>query len=156
MAKAEKKSNPPRGADLAELRGALHALEESVVREVVKDACDRVHDLVVSTLSDITAKRVAVSDNGSAESTQARSSEWKKIGSLSEIRRLVGGRFQNLKNRWVGAGFPLREHRGDRGGQFDIVGKGWEEFHAWLLQQGFESRLSEEADGTLFEIRMLK
>ncbi len=39
---------------------------------------------------------------------------WTRIESLSRLRAIVGGRFKNLKEKWVGAGFPLREHRGDR------------------------------------------
>ena len=156
MAKGDKKSGAARNETLAPLREAVHALEESVVCDVVRDACARVHDLLVSTVSEVVSKQAPALAGQKLEKSTSGGAEWSKISSLSEIRRLVGGRFQNLKNRWIGAGFPLREHRGDRAAEFEVIPKGWDELSSWLLSQGFESRLAQDKDGTLFEIRMLK
>ncbi|MFN8392110.1 MAG: hypothetical protein U0136_17595 [Bdellovibrionota bacterium] len=79
--------------------------------------------------------------------------EWIRIESLSGLRALVGGRFQNLKDKWVRAGFPLREHRGDRAGQKNIDYQGWIELAAWINKQGFELKLAEEDQPWLFELK---
>lgn len=85
----------------------------------------------------------------------AVSKEWIRIESLSRLRALVGGRFQNLKDRWVSAGFPLREHRGDRSGKKSLDQEGWIELSSWIHKQGFEIRLAEAHEPWLFEVRKL-
>jgi hypothetical protein len=78
---------------------------------------------------------------------------WTRIESLSRLRAIVGGRFKNLKEKWVGAGFPLREHRGDREERGSVNTEGWLELSSWISRQGYEVRLAGEADPWLFEIR---
>lgn len=78
---------------------------------------------------------------------------WIKIESLSRLRAIVGGRFKNLKDKWVAAGFPLREHRGDRVERGVINSEGWLELASWIARQGCEVRLAGENDDWLFEIR---
>lgn len=77
---------------------------------------------------------------------------WIRIESLSQLRTIVGGRFQNLKSRWVAAGFPLRAHRGDRTEEACIDEAAWVELQAWLGSQGFEARLVAE-ESSCFELR---
>jgi hypothetical protein len=79
--------------------------------------------------------------------------EWIEIESLSRLRSAVGGRFQNLRDRWVGAGFPLREHRGDKEASFTLNEAGWIELSNWISKQGFEARLTPDKVGCLFELR---
>ena len=79
--------------------------------------------------------------------------EWVEIESLSRLRSVVGGRFQNLRDRWVGAGFPLREHRGDKEAAFTLNEAGWIELSNWISKQGYESRLTPDKTGCLFELR---
>lgn len=82
---------------------------------------------------------------------------WEKIESLSQLRSVVGGRFQNLKKKWVEAGFPLREHRGDRGGiEIEISQQGWLELAVWVSGQGYEVRLADSSSAWFFEVRKLK
>ena len=78
---------------------------------------------------------------------------WTRIESLSRLRAIVGGRFKNLKEKWVGAGFPLREHRGDREERGTVNTEGWLELSSWISRQGYEVRLAGETDHWLFEIR---
>lgn len=80
---------------------------------------------------------------------------WQGIESLSKLRATVGGRFENLKKRWVDAGFPLREHRGDTQKACKIDQDGWEELSAWLLKSGFESRLTPQHAEHMFEVRLV-
>ncbi len=80
---------------------------------------------------------------------------WVKITSLSQLRTIVGGRFQNLKQKWTKAGFPLREHRGDRGGQIRVDSDGWIDLSVWISEQNFEVRLADENAPWLFEVRKL-
>ncbi len=78
---------------------------------------------------------------------------WQAIESLSQLRSLVGGRFQNLKQRWVAAGLPLREHRGDREGEAAIDENGWIELAVWINKQGFEAKLPTAGMPALIEVR---
>jgi hypothetical protein len=68
---------------------------------------------------------------------------------------VVGGRFQNIKKKWVEAGLPLREHRGDRWKEFDLNKDGWLELVAWIGKQGFEARLTPESEEFIFQLRPL-
>lgn len=78
---------------------------------------------------------------------------WTEIQSLSRLRTVVGGRFQNLKTRWIEAGFPLREHRGDQKDDYVLNEKGWLELSSWIARQGYEARLTKDKTGCLFEVR---
>lgn len=78
---------------------------------------------------------------------------WVEIESLSRLRSVVGGRFQNIKEKWVGAGFPLREHRGDKGKDFEVDERAWIELSNWILKQGFEARLTPHKPNSLFELK---
>lgn len=78
---------------------------------------------------------------------------WQVVESLSRLRSIVGGRFENLKARWLGAGFPLKEHRADTLGQISIDENGWIELSSWILTQGFEAKLAPERNDCLFLIR---
>ncbi|MCO6432197.1 MAG: hypothetical protein J5J00_15170 [Deltaproteobacteria bacterium] len=79
--------------------------------------------------------------------------KWIEIESLSKLRNLVGGRFQNIKAKWSNAGFPLKEHRGDKTDNFQVEKGGWIELSNWILSQGFEARLVDDPQRCLFEIR---
>ena len=79
--------------------------------------------------------------------------EWTGVESLSRLRSIVGGRFQNIKDRWIGAGLPLKEHRGERSKLGKIDQAGWLELSSWVQRQGFEVRLASDRDDILFEIR---
>ena len=79
--------------------------------------------------------------------------DWQPIASLSQLRALVGGRFQNLKARWLTAGLPLRAHRGDREEEAQVDHDGWLELSIWINKQGYETRLSDEREEGLFQVR---
>lgn len=79
--------------------------------------------------------------------------EWIPIHSLSKLRSVVGGKFANLKRRWLKCGLPLRESRGDRSEIGVMDSEGWVELSGWILEQGYESRVSENGAGSLFEVR---
>ena len=83
---------------------------------------------------------------------------WTRIASLSQLRTSVGGRFSKLKERWVGAGLPLREHRGDANKGGKINSEGFELLCSWIFEQGFEVRAAPEVDNPstvhwCFEVR---
>jgi len=80
--------------------------------------------------------------------------EWVGVESLSRLRNLVGGRFQNVKRKWMKAGLPLRAHRGDRLRDFELDEKAWIDLTSWILKQGFEVRQTDNSD-FLFEIKPL-
>ena len=84
-----------------------------------------------------------------------QSGGWIDIESLSKLRNVVGGRFENIKRKWVGAGFPLREHRGDKAGQFEVNSEGWVELSNWMSKHGYESRLRPDRAECLFQIKAL-
>jgi len=127
---------------------------KETLRELVRGAIERRRQVFVYE----TARKLSslFLNHQSVDGDEALSgNEWIRIESLSRLRALVGGRFQNLKDRWVGAGFPLREHRGDRSGKKSFDQEGWIELSAWIHKQGFEIRLAEEHEPWLFEVRKL-
>ena len=97
--------------------------------------------------------REFVSGANNVESAPPVANDWLEIESLSRLRSVVGGRFENTKKRWVAAGFLLREHRGDKSGAFTVNEAGWIELSNWIIKQGFEVRLSPEKEQCLFELR---
>ena len=136
---------------LEEQRTEREPVRIEELRRIVKRAVLLRRNAIVLML----AKRFA----SAMESRQVQPSEdeltgqWRQIESLSQLRALVGGRFRNLKERWVGAGLPLREHRGDRREKANVDSHGWLELASWISRQGYEVRLAGEEDGHLFEIR---
>ncbi len=125
------------------------------LRKLIREALTRRRQVIVHHLArkfseeflshELPSKRVvdAVDDNG-----------WEKIESLSQLRSVVGGRFQNLKRKWTEAGFPLREHRGDRSGkEIELSQDGWLELSVWVSGQGFEIRLAKPEERWFFEVR---
>jgi hypothetical protein len=95
-----------------------------------------------------------VAENAPVSVVQGKGS-WVKIESLSQLRAAVGGRFRNLKDKWTGAGLPLREHRGDRTGKANLSFDGWVELAAWITKQGYEVKLAGEEEPWLFEVRRI-
>lgn len=90
-----------------------------------------------------------------SEEAQSEESDWEQIESLSQLRAVVGGRFKNLKEKWIGAGFPLRQHRGDRQLEAELSESGWLELSVWINKQGFNARLAQPEQPWLFEVRKL-
>ncbi len=128
--------------------------DRDALRQLVRRSIERRRQVLVYEMA---KKYQSVLGNRQFEAAteEAPDDSWIRIESLSRLRALVGGRFQNLKDRWVRSGFPLREHRGDRSGKKNFDFQGWVELSAWIHKQGFEIRLAEEQDPWLFEIRKL-
>jgi hypothetical protein len=99
-------------------------------------------------------KELELSPAASAEHAEEER-EWVQIESLSRLRSIVGGRFQNLKQRWVAAGLPLKKHRGDQVEEFEVSEEGWLELSTWILDQGYEVRVSGSKTTSLLELRPL-
>lgn len=78
---------------------------------------------------------------------------WIEVESLSRLRSVVGGRFQNIRKKWLESGFPLREHRGDKQEDYELIQEGWVELSNWILKQGYEARLTPEKVGCVIELR---
>lgn len=93
--------------------------------------------------------------NSGASENQKSDQQWLSISSLSQLRAEVGGRFQNLRSRWLGAGFPLKEHKGDSNCDFSLDNEGWLELTNWVTKQGYEIRLSSDEATHFFEIRKI-
>jgi len=146
--KSETKGNKG-SADEAE------SAEVTDVRSVVQSALERRRGAIVYRLAErfsALLKRGGVTEL-SEDSEVEVDRPWTKIESLSQLRSTVGGRFQNLKQRWVEAGFPLREHRGDRSEKPQLDEDGWVELVRWINQQGYEARLAADKDPWIFEVR---
>ncbi len=119
------------------LRGAFQKQREVLVREL---------ELRLTQLSSPGRETISAAVALAKE-------EWIGIESLSRLRGLVGGRFQNIKKKWVDAGFPLREHRGDRLQDFAVEEAAWVDLTNWILKHGYEARLSPDSKEFLFELR---
>jgi hypothetical protein len=117
------------------VKGALQRRRQAIVFGVAKRVLEQVDQAELQTNSPEMGDEV-----------------WIRIESLSQLRSIVGGRFQKLKERWLAAGFPLREHRGDRAGKAAVDHEGWVELTVWVSRQGYRARLAGEDEPWLFEI----
>jgi len=124
---------------------------ESRIEQAARDAFNQNRSYylseVVGLLEDCNADR---SLEGSEQTLEGI--EWLDIESLSQLRSIVGGRFQKLRTRWVKAGLPLREHRGDKDASYQIDSEGWSELSDWLLEQGYKVRQGTGEDAVIFQI----
>ena len=119
--------------------------------KILHAALMRRRRVVTISLARLIYGRLNACDRG--ESSRVHEAVWQPIASLSQFRQIVGGRFQSIKDRWLRAGLPLREHRGDKAewrGQLDPVA--WDELCLWIRQQGFEVRVNRERPENLFEV----
>lgn len=119
------------------LRGVFHNKREVFLAEVLRSL------------------RSARARPSAGKEPESSDGEWIPVESLSSLRSLVGGRFQNIKRKWIDAGLPLREHRGDRSGDYDINSEGWVELEAWINKQGFEARREPDGERGIFSLRPL-
>jgi hypothetical protein len=126
--------------------------EKTRVTECVRKAFNDRRHVIVGHLARVFYKELQ-SQLPNADRQSVKGDGWSPIQSLSQLRSVVGGRFQNLKQKWVDAGFPLREHRGDREGRAALNSDGWLELSVWINRQGFETRLARGEEDWLFEIR---
>lgn len=130
-------------------------LEEdlSALERLLAQAFDEAEALLVLQTKQQLKQNLVVSAN---EAVAAGSEgEWISIESLSRLRQIVGGRFDNIKRKWIAAGFPLKEHKGSQINKYSVNQEGWAELSNWMVTQGFESRILTDADDGLFEVREL-
>lgn len=142
----EKSENNPR---LLEFKKKVSEAQQSLIIKTI----ERIFEERGDVWSHIIAKRLEDVTAGITLVPGDQLDNWEPIESLSKLRALVGGRFQNLRDRWVKAGFPLREHRGDRAGEVSLSEEGWTELAGWLLEHGYESRICNDQANVIFEIR---
>lgn len=131
------------------------ALTREVLREIIDRSLERRRQGIVYHLARKLEPFLRIESESRAIIEEQT---WTKIASLSQLRTSVGGRFSKLKERWIGAGLPLREHRGDtnRGGK--INPEGFELLCSWIIDQGYEVRAAPEVDNRetaswFFEVR---
>ena len=135
------------------LDGTIFAQSIEVYEQALNNAFDKRRDFYVHT---IVSKLREMGLQERAVGGKDKTVDWLEIESLSKLRSIVGGRFQNIKAKWTNAGFPLKEHRGDKVEQFDLNKGGWIELTNWILSQGFEARLASNGEQHLFEIRPVR
>ena len=155
MAETKKKGAIEKSGGLEPLRDFIAKHDTALVEAVVTEALARRREFLVG---EIASRFAALSPEHAIQRAEASpdASNWGAVESLSRLRSLVGGRFQNLKERWIGAGFPLREHRGEEHEAAAVNEQGWLELMNWISKQGFEARLTPGAKDRYFEIRKLK
>lgn len=122
-------------------------------KELVRAALQRRRQAIVYGLAEHFFARLEFQKSAPTPSEVENGETWVGIESLSQLRSVVGGRFQNLKQKWVAAGLPLREHRGDRKGEATIDEDGWLALSVWINKQGYEARLVNDNENYLFEVR---
>ena len=152
-------SEPQVGADLEvatasweSVVGALRAQFRERVQSLVQQAFDRHREFFACYLQRRMGE-VSGSVTTQASVSAGGDEGWSEIASLSQLRALVGGRFQNLKDRWVQSGFPLKEHRGDKSLDYRLNESGWLELSSWISKQGYEVRLRPDKEKCLFELK---
>lgn len=129
------------------------SIDAAELRHVVRNAIERRSHVLVYEIANRLFDIFRREEVGAGILAMEESTDWTSIESLSQLRAIVGGRFQNIKQKWVEAGFPLREHRGDRGERAQINDRGWTELALWINRQGFEARLASEPGHGIFEVR---
>lgn len=153
----QKEQNPERPGEAA-LTSEGHAEFDEILLE---DTISRCAELLEAALEErrsflvqgVLAKLCAVRREFSGTSSASAGKEWIDVESLSSLRTLVGGRFASLKKKWVDAGFPLRQHRGDKNHSYKIREEGWIELAAWIAKQGYEARLADPEENCPIKIR---
>ncbi len=123
---------------------------EDLLSQVFNEAFKKNKDFLVHQL----ALRFSLSGQpaSSAEGDVNAESEWIVIDSLSKLRALVGGRFESLKARWQGAGFPLKRKKGDKISDYQVNDAGWVELESWIAKQGYLARCRPDKENCVFEI----
>lgn len=114
------------------------------IRKLVKDFVERRRHVLVYSLAQALESKV---------SDESDTAPWIEISSLSQLRSIVGGRFKNLKDKWLESGFPLKEHRGDQKLVSEVHFEAWLRMLSWINKQGYDARLCEDRDEVFFELR---
>jgi hypothetical protein len=148
---SKSKSNEPVQVP-AELEGSLLEQAIAIVDDSVRSTLQSRRPFIVAELR----RRIGSQITASSEAQAGRDESWSDIESLSRLRGIVGGRFQNLRDRWIAAGFPLKEHRGEKSEPVDVNQEGWIELSNWIMKQGFECRLTPSKSNCLFQLRKVE
>lgn len=132
-----------------DLLKTIFSAQADLVERITRQALSERRELFVHEI----ARRIG--SMAAQQLVDSSSEGWQPVESLSRLRSIVGGRFENLKARWLGAGFPLKEHRADTPAQVTVIENGWIELSNWILIQGFEAKLASDRNDCLFLIREL-
>lgn len=119
---------------------------------VVESAIARYYEALVAGCLHIIREELGTVAAPESRPAEGEPAKWIPIASLHSLRKLVGGRFAYLKERWVNAGFPLKDSKREVLGPVEADPAGWQELRSWLLSRGFEARPATAAE-CLFEIR---
>ncbi|MCB0329236.1 MAG: hypothetical protein KDD70_06220 [Bdellovibrionales bacterium] len=137
----------------SKIRAAVGEYLEKKFESVLRAVFDERREFWVTALVQLLHEEGFSAPDGEGSNALSGTGDWIQIASLSQLRKEVGGRFQNLRNRWLEAGFPLKAHRGDPSEAYQLDQAGWLEMTSWLLKQGYESRIVEDLSLGYFEIR---
>ena len=136
--------------------------QKSLEEELETALCEKISSILVRREPIFVAETAAVLAeylsaakvaNAAVEQTSA---PWVVIASLSQLRAEVGGRFDNIKKKWLDAGFPLRDTDKDGNAACKVDANGWNELNAWLIKQGYEARLCAGGSKAYFEVRKVE
>ena len=159
MAEQKKKSPSPEHSEDRK-SGPLHGFAEAImaeefqfVEDVVGEAFTRRRSLLIQGTRERLSHAEKIAPN--SKSTESNT-DWILIESLSQLRKVVGGRLEILRDRWVKAGFALKEHRGSKICDKVADGEPWREFSLWLLEHGYEAKLAAAEAEHLFEVRKVE
>ena len=124
--------------------------EEERFERLLRRAFDLKRDQWIAQIAGILKAKIAESKAGK------NTAQWEGVPSLGKLRKVVGGRFDNLKRLWLLAGLPLREHRGDRQAVANLNHDGWVELTNWLMARGYECRVAAPDTSFILELRRVK
>lgn len=136
-------------------------MDELVKNEIAKKQRDKIrsglkelfHDyepILVAGVRNRLKELLGESLRGEAED---QGEPWVSIDSLSSLRSAVGGRFAKLKEHWLGAGLPLKSHRGEETKDYELDEGGWVQLEAYISERGFVSRLADQDEVCIFYVR---
>ena len=143
----EKPRNPAEISSELNLDELLTKLGKMVRSQLEEKRDFYVHEIVQAVNKSAVERR-------EPQAAVTTSEQWVPIDSLSQLRAIVGGRFENLKKRWLDSGFPLKESKGEKLGKIKRNQEGWTELSSWALKQGFEIRTRPDLENALFELKV--
>jgi hypothetical protein len=133
----------------SELDGLWQRSLEELMRQCIENGIQNERQILAQN---IVFRMTGLLQQREPSQTVVPTKNWIQIESLSKLRAVVGGRLELLKKRWVGAGFPLRQHRADRTLDWSLDEEGWNALSLWLDSQGYSVRLLQDQKGGFFEV----
>ena len=131
-----------------DLENRIEADMESFLKRCCRNALQSAEPALAVMLEAELAKRGV----NRVSNTERGIEEWQGIESLSRLRRVAGGRLENIKKKWIEAGLPVKADPGMKNDGGVLNEAGWIVLSNWVSGRGFEVRRTADSK-YFFEVR---